>query len=758
MSEEITSTAFFLLDERIQRFIWAQGWEALRDAQERAIPLLIKGDCDVIIAAATAAGKTEAAFFPALTHLLALKEPGLIVYVSPLKALINDQFGRLDLLCELLEVPVWPWHGDISSSTKTRFLSKREGVLLITPESMEALLCNRGSSVSAVFERTAFFIIDELHAFIGSERGKQMQSLLHRIETNLGRRVPRIGLSATLGDMQLAASFLRPGNGPAPILIESRESGAELKILVKGYEEPSFVQSSSHDGDTQDSEETITSAHVASHLFKVLRGSNNLIFPNSRREVERYTYLLNKMCATEQVPNEFWPHHGSLSKEIRSETEAALKQKEHPATAICTNTLELGIDIGAVRSVVQIGPPPSVASLRQRLGRSGRRKGEAAILRGYCIEHAVDTRSSFSTELRLSTVQMAAMISLLTKNWFEPPRAHGMHLSTLIQQILSLIAQRGGATIGQAYTQLCGLGMPFEGVSKEEFMVLVRHLGSKELLTQDSSGLLLHGRLGEKFVNHYSFYAAFNVDEEFRIINGGRLLGTLPISQMLTVGQRILFAGKTWLVEDIDEAQKSIHVVRTRGGVPPSFSGGSGRVHTMVRQEMRKILESNGKLPYLDVVAQRFLDEAREAYIHKDLANQVLIEQGNELLVLTWHGDAANETIACFLRRRGYVATLAGPGVEVIKAGRSSDDILAALLDAAVDEPPSFDILLKDATNLQQQKWDWALPDNLLRTAYASLYLDIDEAFRWIKCLDTNQVRNKSFSSAPTDNDVSGFH
>ncbi|WP_322995789.1 DEAD/DEAH box helicase [Castellaniella sp.] len=732
MPESTISAAFSLLDERIQRFIWSQRWEALRDIQEQAIPLLVKGGSDVIIAAATAAGKTEAAFFPALSHLLAMKEQGLIVYISPLKALINDQFGRLELLCEHLDIPVWPWHGDISSSSKKRFLTRRNGVLLITPESMEALLCNRGSSVSATFENTAFFIIDELHAFIGSERGKQLQSLLHRIERAVGRQVPRVGLSATLGDMQLASSFLRPGNGPSPVVIKSENSEAELKILVKGYEEPLLVSSKIIDNEDQDYEET-TPAHVAAHLFKVLRGSNNLVFPNSRRGVELYTHLLNKMCAMEQVPNEFWPHHGSLSKEIRSETEAALKQKEYPATAICTNTLELGIDIGAVKSVAQIGPPPSVASLRQRLGRSGRRRGEAAILRGYCIEEAVGVNSPLSAELRLDTVQMAAMISLLLRGWFEPPVTGGMHLSTFVQQILSLIAQRGGVTIGQIYSHLCSSGAPFEGLAKDDFMLLVRHLGVKELVTQDSSGLLLHGQLGEKFVNHYSFYAAFNVEEEFRIISSGRQLGTLPVSQMLTVGQRILFAGKTWLVKDINEEQKSIHVVVARGGVPPLFSGASGRTHTVVRQEMRRILESTERLSYFDTVAQRLLDEGRDAYRQRGLAEHFLIDQGGQVVFLTWRGDATNEALACLLRQQGYHAYPAGPGVEVIKGGKSTNDVKVALLDTAFDGIPSLQVLLDGATNLHREKWDWALPESLLKAAYSSLYLDFRGALSWIK-------------------------
>ena len=140
----------------------------------------------------------------------------LIVYISPLKALINDQFGRLDRLCEQLEISVCPWHGDISATLKTRFLTRPQGVLLITPESMEAMLCNRGTSIAGTFAKTIYVVVDELHAFIGTERGKQLQSLLHRIsELAIGKTIPRIGLSATLGEMRLAADFLRPTKGAA---------------------------------------------------------------------------------------------------------------------------------------------------------------------------------------------------------------------------------------------------------------------------------------------------------------------------------------------------------------------------------------------------------------------------------------------------------------------------------------------------------------------------------------------------------------
>jgi ATP-dependent Lhr-like helicase len=735
------SSAFLRLDTRIQHHLWSEGWGALRAVQEMAIPKVLPADRDVIIAASTASGKTEAAFLPALTHLLSQERPGLIVYISPLKALINDQFERLDRLCENLEVPVWPWHGDVAASSKTRFLREPWGVLLITPESLEALFCNRGTAVSGLFERAAYLIVDELHAFIGSERGKQLQSLMHRIEIVLGRRLPRIGLSATLGDMRLAARFLR--NDGTVEIVDAPSGGSELKVLVKGYEEPI------PDPDATDNPDERAPPAIAQHLYAALRGTNNLVFPNSRREVERYTHLLRSQSENAHVPNEFWPHHGNLSKEIRYETEAALKQKERAATAICTSTLELGIDIGAVKSVCQIGTPPSVASLRQRLGRSGRRPGEPAILRGYVIEYAIDKKSDLSTRLRLDTVHTAAAISLLLENWFEPPVVHGAHFSTLIQQLLSAIAQYGGLNAAQAYRLLCAPGTPFDGVSKEDFGELLRHLGQQEILVQDGSGLLLHGRIGDRLVNHYSFYAAFSSDEEFRVITGGKTLGTLPVEQMLTVGQRILFGGRTWLVEDIDEEHKAIHVAPAKGGAPPLFNGGTGRVHTAVRRRMRDIYERKVPTPFLDGTADRFVGEGQDAYAQLELHRRFLLDRGSAALVLTWLGDSANEALACIMMARGFKAAAGRLGIEITKADKTMDDIRDSLADAALDPLPPTEELVARAGNLARQKWDGLLSPRLLRTSYASLNLDLDEAVAWLLRTDETSSDEESRIAEP---------
>lgn len=727
------SSSFELLDKRIQRWIWEAGWAELREAQERAIPAIIAGDHDVIVAAATAAGKTEAAMLPIFTNLLNSKDGlGLTIYISPIKALINDQFGRLEQLCESLEIPVWPWHGDISSSLKSRFLKKPAGILLITPESLEALLCNRGFSAPKLFENLRYIVVDELHAFIGSERGKQLQSLMQRIQNASGKQVPRIGLSATLGDMQLAAGFLRPHGAGVVEIIQSKSEGGELKLLIKGFIdlEPKVNVEKTAAESEPDSANSITA-----HLFKNLLGSNNLVFPNSRAKVEKYTHGLQKLCELEGIPNEFWPHHGSLSREIREETEAALKNKERHATAICTNTLELGIDIGAVKSIAQIGPPPSVASLRQRLGRSGRRKGEPAILRGYAIEWELTDKSHLMTQLREGLFELSAMTSLLLEGWFEPPQTGGLHLSTLVQQLLSLIAQKGGVTASDAFKTLCSNG-PFEAVGKDDFIELLRHLGTKKILQQESSGLLLHGETGELLVNHYSFYAAFSSEEEFRVVSGTKTLGSIPISSAVSVGDFILFAARTWLVEEVDEDSKTIYVTQHITGKAPAFDGGGGRVHDKVRARMKELYEQTTELNFLDSTAKRLMSEGRDTYRRFDLGHQLIISDGSPIL-FTWLGDMKNEALSMMFRMNGFTVTSIGPAIEFGHA-IASDSIRICLNELALMPVPTPNILLENACNLAQEKWDWTLSDRLLQNSFASLRLDIQGAHDWIRTITSS--------------------
>lgn len=199
--------AFDHLAPPLQRWLWEQGWSGLRAAQAEALVPILDGRQDVIVAAATASGKTEAAFLPLLTRLWQGGGQGVVLYVAPMKALINDQNERLSLICERLDIPVFPWHGDIGEAPRKRFVAAPRGVVLITPESLESLLFRKGAELQHLFGKLEAVVVDELHAFIGNERGRQLQSLLHRLEAALARRVQRVGLSATLGDMGLAADF-----------------------------------------------------------------------------------------------------------------------------------------------------------------------------------------------------------------------------------------------------------------------------------------------------------------------------------------------------------------------------------------------------------------------------------------------------------------------------------------------------------------------------------------------------------------------
>ena len=211
VSVSALEAAYDLLNPLVRKWVRDQGWSELHEIQARAILTVLRSQKDIVIAAATAAGKTEAAFLPILTTVVERPEPGFsVLYVSPLKALINDQFRRLDELCERLEIPVTRWHGDAPIASKKRAYARPEGIALITPESMEAMFSRRSDDARRLLCAADFIVIDELHAFLQGPRGLHLASLLRRIDALASRPARRVGLSATIGDLNQAAQWLRP--------------------------------------------------------------------------------------------------------------------------------------------------------------------------------------------------------------------------------------------------------------------------------------------------------------------------------------------------------------------------------------------------------------------------------------------------------------------------------------------------------------------------------------------------------------------
>ena len=724
-SDSDASSSFDLLARPVQEWIWRNDWHALRDIQEHAIPLLLSEDSDVIISAATAGGKTEAAFLPLLSRLLSTdRDSGGfdILYVSPLKALINDQFRRLEDLCELIEIPVHKWHGDVSSAAKAKARRNPRGVLLITPESLEAMFVLRGIEVLGLFAGVQCVVIDELHAMLGTERGVQLSSLLNRLEIATRKRIRRVGLSATIGDLELASAYMRPEASDEVKIVRGTSQGQEMKLQLKGYV-VDCRPTSSRENKTQDEIETredgsrqSTERAVASHLFQQVRGTNSLAFADSRQDVELYADRLRQMSERASLPNEFYAHHGNLARDHREFVEERLKGGREPTTAVCTSTLELGIDIGEVESISQIGPPFSVASTRQRLGRSGRRAGKPSVMRAYVWETALDAGSSPLDDLRLDLFRSIAMIDLMAKGWWEPPRHRAFHLSTLVHQILSVIAERGGAKAQTLFQILCRRG-PFSTVKPALFADVLRCLGAIEnsLIEQSSDGTLLLGSTGERLVEHYSFYAVFETPEEYRVVVGGHKLGTLPISFALVEGTTIIFSGRRWRVRTVDDSAKVIEVVPDSSGTPPKFEGGgAGDLHDRVAEEMRLVYTGSSVPRYLDATARTLLKEGRAAFRRFGLDESSLVQTGNDKTwIFPWQGTVTTDTLFLALVEMGLIAAPRNHVTIEVNAG--IERVRESLQALATEPAPDAIALAGFVRNLIREKYHPYLSQRLLQ-------------------------------------------
>lgn len=705
------SRSFELLAEPVRRWVWRQDWQELRDIQERSIPLLLDGDADVIIAAATAGGKTEAAFLPLISRVLrsAAEGPGFdLLYVSPLRALINDQFRRLQELCAAIDLPVHPWHGDVAAAVKAKARKNPRGILLITPESLEAAFVRRGLEIPGLFRNLDCVVIDELHALLDTERGVQVRSLLSRLEAATGRRIRRVGLSATLGDAKLTRHYLRPEDAAAVAVLESGAEGPALRAQLRGYR---VGRSSAGEGESERS----STAAIAAHLFERLRGATNLMFAGSRQNVEQFADLLRRNSERLRLPNEFFPHHSNLSRDHRMFVEQRLKEGRLPTTAVCTSTLELGIDIGEIACVAQVGAPFSVASLRQRLGRSGRR-GQPAILRMYDTERGLDAELHPVDALRLGLVRSIAMLDLLLERWCERPRPAALHLSTLVHQVLSVIAERGGETAERLFLVLCQRG-PFKRVDPALFARLLRRLGEPDvaLIEQSPDGTLLLGRVGERIIEHYSFYAVFQTPDEYRVLFNTRTLGTIPLVTPLAPGMTIIFAGRRWRVRAIHDRERVIEVTRDATGRPPPFAGEAGVIDDAVIRRMRAALEGDEVPRYLDAAAAELLREGRGAYRRLDLSRRRIVDLGhNHYLVATWEGSIRTATLALALRLHGCNVTVHDAFLEVSGMQDGAAGLTGALESLAHDDPPTGRELAAGMASLHSEKFHRYLSRDLL--------------------------------------------
>jgi ATP-dependent Lhr-like helicase len=579
----------------VREYIYEKKWKALRDIQEETIAAILDREDHILIAAGTASGKTEAALFPVLTRLKARPVHSLgALYISPLKALINDQAERLEGLLARGEIPLWRWHGDVPGSRKQKLLEDPRGILQITPESLEALLIRRRDKLGALFGDLAFIIIDEVHAFMGSDRGSQVLCQISRIEEAAGCRPRRIGLSATLGDYGEALRWLTLGSGGEAVLIHSAETGKKIRIALD------YFRTAGTEG------EAFYRLLYEQCRNRAVPMGKCIVFTNSRLEAEETIARLGKI-ARERGDNAFFQvHHGSIGAPLREEAERRLKEEPGPVVTAATASLELGIDIGKLDRIVQIGPPASVSAFVQRLGRSGRRTGRPEI---YFTIPGDTPRGDLADAVPWALLRTIAIIELyLKERWIEPAPPRPYPFSLLCHQTLSILASQGERRPADLARQVLSLPV-FSRITPEDYRELLAHLIGLGYLQKTGEGTLILGLEGEPVVNHYSFYPVFPGETLYRVIRDGRELGT--INFLPPAGSVIVLAGAYWRVKTTGGAGREIPVEPAAGGGERVWRGGGVETHPRIAEGMKRVLAGEEHYPYLTERARRRLDEAR---------------------------------------------------------------------------------------------------------------------------------------------------
>jgi ATP-dependent Lhr-like helicase len=605
---------FSLLHEGVRQVLaYRLGWEELRPVQEEAYREVSAGK-DVLIIAPTAGGKTEAALIPVIDRILRGPYPGVAaIYIAPLKALINDQEERFSLFSLTNGLDLLKWHGDVPRGDRAWKEGEPPHILMITPESLEVLLMER--ELSSSLRQVRFVIIDELHAFVESERGVHMRVLLDRIDQIAGRKVQRIGLSATVGNPEEILSWLCGGRH-AQSLVQVPAAAREKRF--------SFIV---EDRDTRRMEA----------LAAAISGKKALVFVNSRGDAEEVTRALSARVDRLLV------HHSSLSPVMRRETEEAFSQAGS-ACIVCTSTLELGIDIGDLDVVVQVGPPASVSSFLQRMGRTGRRGMPPYVT---CV-------------LRdpMELLCMVAVIESAMRKEVEPLCPPLKPYDVLVQQILLELLRSRRSSQMRIRKFVKGLS-PFSRIRGRDLEVLLASMTDTGFLEKDGD-LLLLGHESERLFGRSNWKDLFSVISgggEFRAVTPeGELIGKLD-SRFVAGGGGKSFSlgGKSWTFIKSDQVHELAVVVPGEGERRDIFwTGGQQGFSSLVCRGVEQIICRGGSVLPLPAGSEKLLLTAVDQFPALKPGSLHIIEQpgkrGPEVIIFTFRGRKWNSILAALLK------------------------------------------------------------------------------------------------------------
>ena len=728
----------------IQDYIFRSGWKSLRGVQNAAGEAIFMTDDNVLLTASTASGKTEAAFFPILT-LLDEEPPGSVgvLYIAPLKALINDQFGRLNELCEEAGIPVHRWHGDVSQSQKRRLLKKPSGILQITPESLESLMINKHMEIPAVFGDLRFIVIDEIHSLLRGDRGLQTFCLIERMCKLAGCHPRRIGLSATIGNPEAAGEFLAAGSG-RPTAIPRFESGKEVWRLSMEHffnTDPQADEGKPVTAEAPPEEDPTDTAPKAAdpglgYIFEHTRGKKCLVFTNSREECESVCQVLRQYCEAGHEPERFLIHHGNLSASYRESAEEEMKDDDSLMSVCATATLELGIDIGRLERAFHIDAPFTVSGFLQRLGRTGRR-GEPSEMWFVMREDHPEARAMLPELIPWYLIQGIALIQLYIEERFvEPPRVDRLPYSLLYHQTMSTLASCGEMTPAELASRVLTLAC-FHSVTADDYRLLLRHLLEIDHINRTENGGLIVGITGERVTNNYKFYAVFRENVEYTVHAGSEELGT--IVKPPPAGDKIAIAGRVWIVEEVDHKKREVYCSLVKGNIPAYFGDVAGDIHNRILERMFGVLSEEKKYPYLKRHAACRLQDARNTFLKAGMERRYLIPLGGKMWALfPWLGSYAFLALERFLKIRcGKRLGLKGlnpsrPYYMQFTMKVTEEEFYKITEEEAAVEFDPLELVYPGEVPVFE-KYDEFVPGELVRKGFACGVLDIDGMKRRVR-------------------------
>ncbi len=692
----------------LQDRIHAEGWTSWRGVQEDSFKVLFDTDDHLLISAGTSSGKTEAAMLPVISSLHSDPPKGVgALYIGPTKALIDDQFSRLDRMLRDSRITVTGWHGDIPMESKRRMRDRPEGILQITPESLQGVVCDGPDLLMRMFPDLRYIIIDEVHAFMGSDRGLQLLCELATIERYAGCSPRRIGLSATLSDLGFAKEWLGAGTERRVQAVTSDER-IPGRIGVKHYRIPA-------EGD----ERGPSTLSYYKDLFRLTDQYSCIIFTNSRASAERTARSLSKVAESEGSPNTVRIHHGSISASLRKEAEADLKGGRHP-TVVATSTLELGMDVGGLDRVVQIGAPYSCSSMLQRMGRTGRRGGHREMI----ILCLLDEKkwSPSPPGMSMDLVRATAVVDLaMNRGWVETVVPNPLPFGLLYHQFLAYLK---GSDHDVKWPELRDnvLAMwPFRNISKDEARELAKYMLSEGHLQRMEDGTLLIGLKAEPMVNGKAFAAVFETPVETEVRNDGKVLGT--VQGKPKDGRLISLAGKVWRVTKSGEGWVGV-MEAEEGTTESKWESAPPEIDDAIMERMRDILSSGETYRCMDSVSRMELEISRSLF--RENGYDGACETDGGYIVFPWLGTRSYEGMKRALMEVEGVAVgmCASPLWIEIHTDKTWGMVQQGLRNVVKSNDPEDFVLMDDIEDMG--KFERFVPEGLRAREFAAQRLSFD--------------------------------